>query len=269
MKHPVAGTNSESHTASQKDISSYSTKTWLMPTFTFSDMIIGKTNDLAHAAAMQVARNPGEVHNVFFVHGGSGLGKTHLLHAIGNFIVEQQPEKAVRYVHAEDYYSDVIRAYQQKSFNEFKRYYCSLDVLLVDDIQFFNGKNRTQEEFFYAFNALIAARKQIVVSCDTCPKDILGLEDRLISRFDGGLTVQIKPPKTKMRVAILKRKAEAEGVMLDDEIAFAIAKDLRSNVRELEGAVKTVLAYASFHGREISLRLANEALQGIIRPSPK
>lgn len=239
-------------------------KTRLIPGFTFDNLVVGKANDLARAAAMQVAQNPGGAYNPLFIYGGAGLGKTHLIHAIGNFVLQQQPQKIVRYVHAEDYYSDVVRAYQQKSFDAFKRYYRSLDVLLVDDVQFFNGKNRTQEEFFYAFNALIEARKQIVISCDTYPKDISGLEDRLITRFDWGLTVQIEPPETEMRVAILKKKAEAEGVSLDDEVAFMIAKHLRSNVRELEGALKKVLAYSSFHGREIALDLAKEALKDVI-----
>jgi len=239
-------------------------KTRLISSFTFDNLVVGKANDLARAAAMQVGHNPGGAYNPLFIYGGAGLGKTHLIHAIGNFILEQQPNRVVRYVHAEDYYSDVVRAYQQKSFDVFKRYYRSLDVLLVDDVQFFNGKNRTQEEFFYAFNALIEARKQIVISCDTYPKDISGLEDRLITRFDWGLTVQIEPPETEMRVAILKKKAEAENVTLDDEVAFMIAKHLRSNVRELEGALKKVLAYSSFHGREIALDLAKEALKDVI-----
>lgn len=239
-------------------------KTRLISSFTFDNLVVGKANDLARAAAMQVAHNPGGAYNPLFIYGGAGLGKTHLIHAIGNAILDHQPQKVVRYVHAEDYYSDVVRAYQQKSFDVFKRYYRSLDVLLVDDVQFFNGKNRTQEEFFYVFNALIEARKQIVISCDTYPKDISGLEDRLITRFDWGLTVQIEPPETEMRVAILKKKAEAEGVALDDEVAFVIAKHLRSNVRELEGALKKVLAYSSFHGREIALDLVKEALKDII-----
>lgn len=239
-------------------------KTRLISSFTFDNLVVGKANDLARAAAMQVAQNPGGAYNPLFIYGGAGLGKTHLIHAIGNTIIDQHPQKVVRYVHAEDYYSDVVRAYQQKSFDVFKRYYRSLDVLLVDDVQFFNGKNRTQEEFFYVFNALIEARKQIVISCDTYPKDISGLEDRLITRFDWGLTVQIEPPETEMRVAILKKKAEAEGVALDDEVAFVIAKHLRSNVRELEGALKKVLAYSSFHGREIALDLVKEALKDVI-----
>jgi chromosomal replication initiator protein len=240
-------------------------KTRLIPGFTFDNLIVGKANDLARAASTQVAINPGgSAYNPLFIYGGAGLGKTHLIHAIGNHILDQNPDKVVRYVHAEDYYSDVVRAYQQKSFDVFKRYYRSLDVLLLDDVQFFNGKNRTQEEFFYVFNALIEAKKQIVISCDTYPKDISGLEDRLITRFDWGLTVQIEPPEIEMRVAILKKKAEAEGVLLDDEVAFYIAKHLRSNVRELEGALKKVLAYSSFHGRQIALDLAKEALKDLI-----
>ena len=240
-------------------------KTRLIPGFTFENLIVGKANDLARAASVQVAINPGgAAYNPMFIYGGAGLGKTHLIHAIGNHILEQNPAKVVRYVHAEDYYSDVVRAYQTKSFDAFKRYYRSLDVLLLDDVQFFNGKNRTQEEFFFVFNALIEAKKQIVISCDTYPKDISGLEDRLITRFDWGLTVQIEPPEIEMRVAILKKKAEVDGVALDDEVAFYIAKHLRSNVRELEGALKKVLAYASFHRRMIDLDLAKESLKDLI-----
>lgn len=240
-------------------------KTRLIAGFTFDNLIVGKANDLARAASMQVALNPGGLaYNPMFIYGGAGLGKTHLIHAIGNYILKQNPDTIVRYVHAEDYYSDVVRAYQTKSFDVFKRYYRSLDVLLLDDVQFFNGKNRTQEEFFFVFNALIEARKQIVISCDTYPKDISGLEDRLITRFDWGLTVQIEPPEIEMRVAILKKKAEAEGVQLDDEVAFYIAKHLRSNVRELEGALKKVLAYAAFHGRRIDLDLAKESLKDVV-----
>ena len=240
-------------------------KTRLIPGFTFENLIVGKANDLARAASMQVAMNPGgAAYNPMFIYGGAGLGKTHLIHAIGNHILEHNPEKVVRYVHAEDYYSDVVRAYQTKSFDAFKRYYRSLDVLLLDDVQLFNGKNRTQEEIFFVFNALIESKKQIVISCDTYPKDISGLEDRLITRFDWGLTVQIEPPEIEMRVAILKKKAEAEKVILDDEVAFYIAKHLRSNVRELEGALKKVLAYAQFHGKTIDLELAKTSLKDLI-----
>jgi chromosomal replication initiator protein len=239
-------------------------KSRLFSQFTFDNLVVGKANDLARAAAVQVANNPGGAYNPLFIYGGAGLGKTHLIHAIGNTILAENPEKIVRYVHAEDYYSDVVRAYQQKSFDTFKRLYRTLDVLLLDDVQFFNGKNRSQEEFFFLFNALIEARKQIIITCDTYPKDINGLDDRLVTRFDWGLTVQIEPPELEMRVAILKKKAEAEGLQLDDEVAFFIAKHLRSNVRELEGALKKVLAYSSFHGRIIALDLAKEALKDLI-----
>ena len=240
-------------------------KTRLIPSLTFSNLIVGKANDLARAASMQVALSPGgPAYNPMFIYGGAGLGKTHLIHAIGNDILANNSDTIVRYVHAEDYYSDVVKAYQTKSFDVFKRYYRSLDVLLLDDVQFFNGKNRTQEEFFFVFNALIEAKKQIVISCDTYPKDISGLEDRLITRFDWGLTVQLEPPEIEMRVAILKKKAEIENVALDDEVSFYIAKHLRSNVRELEGALKKVLAYASFHGKKIDLDLAKEALKDLI-----
>ena len=239
-------------------------KSRLFSNFTFDNLVVGKANDLARAAALQVGSNPGGAYNPLFIYGGAGLGKTHLIHAIGNHIVKDNPDKIIRYVHAEDYYSDVVRAYQQKSFDTFKRTYRSLDVLLLDDVQFFNGKNRSQEEFFFLFNALIEARKQIIITCDTYPKDINGLDDRLVTRFDWGLTVQIEPPELEMRVAILQKKAEAEGIRLDDEVAFFIAKHLRSNVRELEGALKKVLAYSSFHGRIIALDLAKEALKDII-----
>jgi len=239
-------------------------KTRLNADFTFDTLVTGRANDLARAAAMQVAQNPGTSYNPLFVYGGVGLGKTHLVHAIGNAVFRHNPRAVVRYVHVEDYYADVVRAYQQKSFDAFKRYYRSLDMLIIDDIQFFNNKNRTQEEFFHAFNALTEAKKQIVITCDTYPKDIQGLEDRLISRFDWGLTVQIEPPELEMRVAILQKKAEALRVSVDDDVAFLIAKNLRSNVRELEGALNKVVAYARFHGRSISLEVAKDALKDLL-----
>ena len=239
-------------------------KTRLNADFTFDTLVTGRANDLARAAAMQVAQNPGTSYNPLFVYGGVGLGKTHLVHAIGNAVYRHNPRAVIRYVHVEDYYADVVRAYQQKSFDAFKRYYRSLDLLLIDDIQFFNNKNRTQEEFFHAFNALTEARKQIVITCDTYPKDIQGLEDRLISRFDWGLTVQIEPPELEMRVAILQKKAEALRVDLHDDVAFLIAKNLRSNVRELEGALNKVVAFARFHGRGISLEVAKDALKDLL-----
>ncbi len=264
---PATGPAQTSRTAAREKVRVVNPgyeKSRLFSTFTFDNLVVGKANDLARAAGMQVAGDPGGAYNPLFIYGGAGLGKTHLIHAIGNCIIAETPEKVVRYVHAEDYYSDVVRAYQQKSFDTFKRMYRSLDVLLLDDVQFFNGKNRSQEEFFFLFNALIEARKQIIITCDTYPKDINGLDDRLVTRFDWGLTVQIEPPELEMRVAILKKKAEAENLQLDNEVAFFIAKHLRSNVRELEGALKKVLAYSSFHGRVIALDLAKEALKDLI-----
>jgi len=236
----------------------------LNPSFTFDSFVTGKANQLARAAALQVAEHPGVAYNPLFVYGGVGLGKTHLIQAIGNRLHELNPSAKVRYIHAEQYVSDVVRAYQHKAFDGFKKYYHSLDLLLIDDIQFFSNKGRTQEEFFYAFNALVEAHKQIVITCDTYPKEIAGMEERLISRFGWGLTVAIEPPELEMRVAIVLKKAEAESVALSEDIAFFIAKHLRSNVRELEGALKKVLAFARFSGRELSLELAKEALQDIL-----
>jgi chromosomal replication initiator protein len=232
--------------------------------FTFDSFVTGKANQLARAAAIQVAENPGISYNPLFVYGGVGLGKTHLLQAIGNHLADVRPQARIRYSHAEQYVTDVVRAYQQKSFDEFKRYYHSLDLLLIDDIQFFSNKGRTQEEFFYAFNALVEAHKQIVITCDTYPKEIAGMEERLISRFGWGLTVAIEPPELEMRVAIVLKKAEADSIALSEDIAFFIAKHIRSNVRELEGALKKVLAFSRFNARELSLDLAKEALRDIL-----
>ena len=235
----------------------------LNPGLTFANFVQGKANQLARAAGLQVADHPTS-YNPLFVYGGVGLGKTHLIEAIGNHILENNPSAKIRYIHAETYVSDVVRAYQHKAFDDFKRYYRSFDLLLIDDIQFFNGKSRTQEEFFYLFNTLIEARKQVVITCDTYPKEISGIEERLISRFGWGLTVAVEPPELEMRVAILLSKAAQNGVRLDEQVAFFIAKHIRSNVRELEGALKRVLAYASFHGMEISLPLAKEALRDLV-----
>jgi chromosomal replication initiator protein len=232
--------------------------------FSFENFVTGKANQLARAAALQVAENPGISYNPLFIYGGVGLGKTHLLLAIGNHVSTRRPQARIRYTHAEQYVTDVVRAYQQKSFEEFKRYYHSLDLLLIDDIQFFSNKDRTQEEFFYAFNALVEAHRQIVITCDTYPKEIAGMQERLISRFGWGLTVAIEPPELEMRVAIVLKKAEAEAAALPEDIAFFIAKHIRSNVRELEGALKKVLAFARFTGRELTLELAREALRDIL-----
>lgn len=231
---------------------------------TFDSFVTGKANQLARAAAIQVANNPGVSYNPLFFYGGVGLGKTHLIHAIGNQVLADQPNAKIRYIHAEQYVRDVVTAYQRKGFDDFKRYYHSLDLLLIDDIQFFGGKSRTQEEFFYAFEALIAAKKQIIITSDTYPKEITGMDDRLISRFDSGLTVAIEPPELEMRVAILLKKATQEGVTFSDDVAFFVAKHLRSNVRELEGALRKILAYSSFHGKDITIDVVKEALKDLL-----
>lgn len=236
----------------------------LNPAFTFDTFVTGKANELARAAATQVAERPGTAYNPLFVYGGVGLGKTHLIQAIGNHLHARMPESKIRYIHAEQYVSDVVRAYQHKAFDDFKRYYHSLDLLLIDDIQFFSGKSRTQEEFFYAFNALIESHKQLVITCDTYPKEISGIENRLISRFGWGLTVAVEPPELEMRVAILLKKAEAEAVKLDESVAFFLAKHIQSNVRELEGGLKRVLAYARFSGQDLSVDLCREALRDLL-----
>jgi chromosomal replication initiator protein len=236
----------------------------LNPEFSFENFVTGKANQLARAAGLQVSGNPGAAYNPLLVYGGVGLGKTHLIQAIGNEIRHINPGAKVRYIHAENYVSDVVRAYQHKSFDEFKRYYRSLDLLLVDDIQFFNGKSRTQEEFFYLFNTLIEAKKQVIITCDTYPKELTGIDERLISRLGWGLTVALEPPELEMRVAILLNKAKAVGQALDETVAFFVAKHIRSNVRELEGALKRILAYASFHNQEITLPVAKDALKDLI-----
>ena len=231
---------------------------------TFDSFVTGKANQLARAAAIQVANNPGVSYNPLFFYGGVGLGKTHLIHAIGNQVMADQPGARIRYIHAEQYVRDVVTAYQRKGFDDFKHYYHSLDMLLIDDIQFFGGKSRTQEEFFYAFEALIAAKKQIIITSDTYPKEITGMDDRLISRFDSGLTVAIEPPELEMRVAILLKKAQSEGVTFSDDVAFFVAKHLRSNVRELEGALRKILAYSRFHGKDITIDVVKEALKDLL-----
>lgn len=232
------------------------------PDMTFDRFVTGKANQLARAAAIQVTNNPGVSYNPLFIYGGVGLGKTHLIHAIGNQIMQDRPGARIRYIHAEQYVRDVVTAYQRKSFDDFKRYYHSLDMLLIDDIQFFVGKNRTQEEFFYAFEALTAARKQIIITSDTYPREIDGLEARLVSRFDSGLTVAIEPPELEMRVAILLKKAGLEGIQLADDAAFFVATHIRSNVRELEGALRNILAYSNFlNTRDATIDIVKEALK--------
>lgn len=235
---------------------------------TFDNFVTGKANQLARAASLQVAQNPGTSYNPLFLYGGVGLGKTHLIHAIGNSVIQNRHSARVRYVHADQYVSDVVKAYQRKAFDDFKRYYHSLDLLLIDDIQFISEKKRTQEEFFYAFEAMVAQGKQIIITSDTYPKELSGIDDRLISRFDSGLTVAIEPPELEMRVAILLKKAHAEGFEMPEEVAFFIAKHLRSNVRELEGALHKVLAYLRFHGRaDLNVETCRDALKDLLSVS--
>lgn len=236
----------------------------LNPMLTFDTFVTGKANQLARAASIQVAHNPGASYNPMFLYGGVGLGKTHLIHAIGNHLLREKPNARIRYIHAEQYVSDVVRAYQQKAFDRFKRYYHSLDLLLIDDIQFFSGKSRTQEEFFYAFEALLGNRAQVIITSDTYPKEMAGIDDRLISRFDSGLTVAIEPPELEMRVAILMKKAAAEGIPMSEDVAFFVAKHLRSNVRELEGALRKILAFVRFHGRDVTIDVARAALKDLL-----
>lgn len=236
----------------------------LNPSLTFETFVTGKANQLARAASIQVAHNPGTSYNPMFLYGGVGLGKTHLIHAIGNHLLKEKPNARIRYIHAEQYVSDVVRAYQQKAFDRFKRYYHSLDLLLIDDIQFFSGKSRTQEEFFYAFEALLSNKSQVIITSDTYPKEMAGIDDRLISRFDSGLTVAIEPPELEMRVAILMKKAASEGIPMTEDVAFFVAKHLRSNIRELEGALRKILAFVRFHGREVTIDVARTALKDLL-----
>jgi len=235
------------------------------PGFNFDNFVSGRANQLARAAALQIADNPGVAYNPLFIYGGVGLGKTHLLQAIGNTVRNANPDARISYIHANDYVDDVVKAYLNKQFDDLKRRYMSLDLLLIDDIQFLAKKDRTQEEFFYVFNSLIENNEnKIVITCDTFPKEISGLDDRLKSRFSWGLTVAVEPPELEMRVAILLAKAQAESIKLDENVAFFIAKQVRSNVRELEGALKRVIAFSRFHEKPITLELVKEALRDLI-----
>jgi len=236
----------------------------LNPEFTFDSFVEGKSNQLARAAALQVAQNPGQAYNPLFFYGGVGLGKTHLMQSVGNMIRAHNPEAKVAYVHSERFVGDMVRALQHNTINEFKRAYRGLDALLIDDIQFFAGKERSQEEFFHTFNALLEGQQQVILTCDRYPKEVNGLEERLKSRFGWGLTVSIEPPELETSVAILMSKAESAGIRLPEEVAFFIAKRIRSNVRELEGALRRVKANAQFTGRPITLDFAKEALKDLL-----
>jgi len=239
-------------------------KSRLNTALTFDTLIEGTANRMGRAAAMHVASSLGQLYNPLFIYGGVGLGKTHLVHAIGNKLLADNPGAKILYIHAEQFVSDVVKAYQRKTFDEFKERYHSLDLLLIDDVQFFANKDRTQEEFFNAFEALLTKKSHIVMTSDTYPKGLTDIHERLVSRFDSGLTVAIEPPELEMRVAILIRKAEAEGTVMPEEVAFFVAKNVRSNVRELEGALRKILAYSRFNQKEISIQLAREALRDLL-----
>jgi chromosomal replication initiator protein len=236
------------------------------PSYSFDSLVPGKANQLARAAALQVASNPGSSYNPLFIYGGVGLGKTHLIQSVGNAILENMPRARIRYTNADGFVSEFVKAVQRKTIDEFKQYYHNLDLLLIDDVQFFSGKEKSQEEFFYAFEALFANRSQIILTSDTYPKEISGIDQRLLSRFDAGLTIAIEPPELELRVAILMKKAPLEDIVLSEEVAFFIAQNVRSNVRDLEGALRKVAAYAKFH-RERNVNqivLAKEALKDLL-----
>lgn len=236
----------------------------LNPNYTFDTFVEGKSNQLARAASSQVATNPGGAYNPLFIYGGVGLGKTHLVHAVGNEIARSRPGAKVVYLHSERFVADMVKALQHNAIDEFKRHYRSVDALLIDDIQFFAGKERSQEEFFHTFNALLEGQQQIIMTCDRYPKEVDGLEERLKSRFGWGLTIAIEPPELETRVAILMNKAQQSGVDLPNDVAFFIAKRIRSNIRELEGALRRVIANAQFTGRAITMDFAKEALRDLL-----
>ena len=239
-------------------------QSYLNRAFTFSSFVQGKSNQLALAAAKQVAENPGSSYNPLFLYGGVGLGKTHLMHAVGAALIEKNPNAKVVYLHSERFVADMVKALQLNAINEFKRFYRSVDALLIDDIQFFAGKERSQEEFFHTFNALLESGQQMILTCDRYPKEIVGLEDRLKSRFGWGLTVAVEPPELETRVAILMKKAAEGNIALPEDAAFFLAKKIRSNVRELEGALKRVVANSHFTGEEISTPFIQESLRDLL-----
>jgi chromosomal replication initiator protein len=236
----------------------------LNPSLTFDTLVAGRANQMARTAALHVAGAPGVMYNPLFIYGGVGLGKTHLVHAVGNALLKDRPDARVLYLHAEQFISDVVKNYQRKTFDELKAKYHNLDLLLIDDVQFFAGKDRTQEEFFNTFEALLAKKAHIIMTSDTYPKGLVDIDERLTSRFDAGLTVAIEPPELEMRVAILIRKALAEGAEMPEDVAFFIAKNVRANVRELEGALRKVLAYSRFSQKDINIVLAREALRDLL-----
>jgi chromosomal replication initiator protein len=236
----------------------------LNPVLTFDTLVAGRANQMARTAALHVAGAPGQMYNPLFIYGGVGLGKTHLVHAVGNALLADRADARVLYLHAEQFITDVVKNYQRKTFDELKAKYHQLDLLLIDDVQFFAGKERTQEEFFNAFEALLAKKAHIIMTSDTYPKGLVDIDERLTSRFDAGLTVAIEPPELEMRVAILMRKADAEGTPMPEDVAFFVAKNVRANVRELEGALRKILAYSRFSLKDINIQLAREALKDLL-----
>ncbi|MBX3626539.1 MAG: chromosomal replication initiator protein DnaA [Rhizobacter sp.] len=236
----------------------------LNPALTFDTLVPGRANQMARTAALHVAGAPGQMYNPLFIYGGVGLGKTHLVHAVGNALLADRADARVLYLHAEQFITDVVKNYQRKTFDELKAKYHQLDLLLIDDVQFFAGKERTQEEFFNAFEALLAKRAHIIMTSDTYPKGLVDIDERLTSRFDAGLTVAIEPPELEMRVAILMRKADSEGTSMPEDVAFFVAKNVRANVRELEGALRKILAYSRFSQKDINIQLAREALKDLL-----
>jgi chromosomal replication initiator protein len=236
----------------------------LNPQLTFQSFVDGTANRMARAATLQVSERPGTAYNPLFLYGGVGLGKTHLMHAAGNALLESNPNAKIRYVHAQEFFEEMVRAIQKRTSDKFRAAYQELDLLLLDDIQFLSGKDHTQTEFFYIFEGLFAARKQIIITCDTYPKEMKGIEERLVSRFDSGLIVVIEPPELEMRIAILQRKAEQRNVDLSHDIAFFIAKALHSNVRELEGALNRLIAASEFHHKPITMELAKDSLRDLL-----
>ncbi len=241
----------------------------LNPNFTYEAFVAGKSNQLAHAASEQVAENPGGANNPLFIYGGVGLGKTHLMHAIGNRILQRRPNARVLYLHSERFVADMVKALQKNAIEDFKRFYRGLDALLIDDIQFFAGKERSQEEFFHTFNALVEGQKQVILTCDRYPKELQNVEERLKSRFGWGLTVVVEPPEFETRAAILQKKAEQTNVHLPKDVAYLIAKHIRSNVRELEGALRRVVANAHFTGQPITVDFARQALSDLLAAHAK
>ncbi|MEO6658821.1 MAG: chromosomal replication initiator protein DnaA [Burkholderiaceae bacterium] len=259
---PVAG--SQGVSPGGAGLSTLPSRSRLNAALTFDNLVPGRANQMARTAALHVAGAPGAMYNPLFIYGGVGLGKTHLIHAVGNALLADKPEARILYLHAEQFITDVVKNYQRKTFDELKAKYHQLDLLLIDDVQFFAGKERTQEEFFNAFEALLAKRAHIIMTSDTYPKGLVDIDERLTSRFDAGLTVAIEPPELEMRVAILMRKAELEATVMPEDVAFFVAKNVRANVRELEGALRKILAYSRFSHKDINIQLAREALKDLL-----